>query len=162
MPFCILDAFYTPPRVSPCVCPSARSTYVLLSAGPSLHPFVLRFRSITSIYKRSSFRFCICICTKNVSLGVVNEQILIISDRVMPLVNVQKRVLASSSFTIWSFMMKLHKNDSDSMICISIEVLSLKVICPCRGAKYLYKMMSTKKIYINSEFEAFFSEIYSK
>ena len=64
-----------------------------------------------SIYKRISFKFCVCICTNNVSLGFVNGQLSIIYHRVMALVNVQKMFLASSSFTIWSIMMKLHKND---------------------------------------------------
>ena len=57
------------------------------------------------------FRFCICICTNTVSLGIVNGQISIIYHRVMALVTVQKSFLASSSFMIWSIMMKLHKTD---------------------------------------------------
>ena len=63
-----------------------------------------------SIYKRISFKFCICICTKNASLGNGNGQISIIYHSVMALVNVQKWFLASSSFTIYRIMMKLHKN----------------------------------------------------
>ena len=31
-----------------------------------------------------------------------------------PAPNVQKMVLASSSFTVWSIMMKLHKNDQSN------------------------------------------------
>ena len=64
-----------------------------------------------SIYKRISFKFCICICTKNVSLGIVNGQILIIFTELWHLSMYKKWFLASSSFTIWSIMMKLHKND---------------------------------------------------
>ena len=63
-----------------------------------------------SIYKWISFRFCICICTNNVSLWIVNGQISIIYDRVMARVNIQKMVFGLY-FTIWSIMMKLHKND---------------------------------------------------
>ena len=51
-----------------------------------------------------------CIYTNNISVGIVNGHISIIYHRVMTLVNVQKCLLASSSFTIWSTMMKLHKN----------------------------------------------------
>ena len=71
-----------------------------------------------SIYKRISFKFCIYICTKNVSLGIINGQITIIYHRVMALVNVRKMVMASSSFTIWSIMMKLHKNDGSNKSCL--------------------------------------------
>ena len=70
-----------------------------------------------SIYKRISFKFCICICTNNVSFGIVNGQISIIFHRVMALVNVQKWFLASSSYSIWSIMMKLHKNDRSNKSC---------------------------------------------
>ena len=68
-----------------------------------------------SIHKQSSFKFCICVCTKHVSLGIVNGQILIIYHRVMALVSTQKMLLffACNSFTtcIGSIKMKLHKND---------------------------------------------------
>ena len=50
------------------VCLSVHSMYV--------HPSTLRFRLITSIYKWISFKFCLCICSNNVSLGIVNGQIL--------------------------------------------------------------------------------------
>ena len=70
----------------PCVCPSVRSLYVRPSVRTSF-PF-----DSLSIYKRISFKFCICICTNNVSLGIVNGQISIIYHRVMELVNVQKMV----------------------------------------------------------------------
>ena len=54
-----------------------------------------------------------CLCIKNVSLGIVNEQNLIIYYRTF--VDVQKKsILASSSFTIWSIMMKLHKNNGSN------------------------------------------------
>ena len=46
-----------------------------------------------SIYQQISFRFGICICTKNVMLRIVNGQILIISDRGMALVSVPFYVL---------------------------------------------------------------------
>ena len=42
-----------------------------------------------SIYKRISFKFCICVCIKNVSLGIDNGQISIIYHRVMALVSGQ-------------------------------------------------------------------------
>ena len=45
-----------------------------------------------SICKQISFKFSICICANNVSLGIVNGQILIIYHKVMELVNVQKMV----------------------------------------------------------------------
>ena len=66
----------------PSVCLSVRSPYVRTS-----FPF-----DNLSIYKRISFKFCICICIKNVSLGIVNGQISIIHHRVMALVNGQKMV----------------------------------------------------------------------
>ena len=114
-PFKIIDnmVYYTPPQVSggvlcfhvgcPCVCPSVRSLYVRPSVRTSF-PF-----DSLSNYKRISFKFCICICTNNVSLGIVNGQISIIYHRVMALVNVYKWFLASSSFTICSIMMKRRK-----------------------------------------------------
>ena len=43
-----------------------------------------------SIYKWISFKFCICICTNNVSLGIAIGQISVIYHRVMALDNVQK------------------------------------------------------------------------
>ena len=75
-PFKIIDnvVYYTPPLVSgrvlcfhvgcPCVCPSVVCTSVCTS-----FPF-----DSLSIYERISFKFCICICTNNVSLGIVNRQ----------------------------------------------------------------------------------------
>ena len=95
-PFKIIDnvVYYTPPQVSgavlylhigcPCVYPSVRSLYI--------HSFVrtsFPFDSL-SIYERILFKFCICICTNNVSLWIVNGQISRIYHRVMALVNVQK------------------------------------------------------------------------
>ena len=79
-----------------------------------------------SNYERISFKFCICICTNNVSLWIFNGQISLIYHRVMALVNVQKCFLASSSFTIWTIMMKLHKNDRSNKSCI----LALKFCHP--------------------------------
>ena len=68
----------------PSVCPSVVRTYV--------RPSTLRFSSITSIYEQISFKCRICICTNNVSLGIVNGQISVIHHRVMALVNVRKNV----------------------------------------------------------------------
>ena len=93
----------------PSVCLSVRPSVVRTSVRPSVRssfPF-----DNLSIYEQISFKYCICICTSNVSLGVINGQISIINHRVMALVNVQKMFLASSSFTIWSIMMKRYKND---------------------------------------------------
>ena len=94
------------PSVCLSVCPSARVSVVCTS----VRPHFVSVRNL-SIYKRISFKFCICICFKNVSLGIVNGQISIIHHIVMALVNGQKWFLASSSFIIWSIIMKLHKND---------------------------------------------------
>ena len=85
-PFKIIDnvVYYTPPQVSgwvlwgymagymAAVFPSVRCLYV--------HPSVRTSFPIDSlsIYKRISFKVCICICTNNVSLGIVNGQISII------------------------------------------------------------------------------------
>ena len=70
-----------------------------LSVCLSVRPSVVRTSVCTSfpfdnlsINKWISFKFCICICTNNVSLGIVNGQISIIYHRVMALVNVQKMV----------------------------------------------------------------------
>ena len=68
----------------------AVSVSVRLSVRPSVRtsfPF-----DNLSIYKRISFKFCICICIKNVSLWIVNGQISIIYHRVMAIVNGQKLV----------------------------------------------------------------------
>ena len=85
-----ITRYYTPPHISggvlsfhigrPCVRPSVRSPYVRTS-----FPF-----DNFSICKQISFKFCICICIKNVSLGIVNVQISIIYHRGMALVNGQK------------------------------------------------------------------------
>ena len=85
-----------------CVCPSIHSTYV------HQHFVSVRFDNL-SIYKQISFKFCICISTNNVSLGIGKGQISIIYHRVVSVF--KKWFLASSSFTIWSIMMKLHKSD---------------------------------------------------
>ena len=63
---------------------------VCLSVRPSVRT-LFPFDNL-SIYKRISFEFCICICIKNVSLGIVNGQMSIIYHRVMALVNGQKMV----------------------------------------------------------------------
>ena len=63
-----------------------------LSVCLSVHPSVrtlFPFANL-SIYKRISFKFCIGSRVKNVSLGIVNGQILVIYHRVMALVNGQK------------------------------------------------------------------------
>ena len=66
------------------VSPSVRPSVVC----PSVHTSFLldNFR----IYKRISFKFCICICTKNVLLGIVNGQISIIYHKVRALAKVTK------------------------------------------------------------------------
>ena len=68
--------------------------------------------------------------TNNVSLGIVNGHIWIIDHRVMALVNVQKKFLSSSSLPIWSIMINLHEIGR-SKLCISTEIWSKGVICPC-------------------------------
>ena len=65
---------------------SVRSLYVRSSVRTSFPLDSL------SIHQRISFKFCTCICTNNVSLGIVNRQISIIYHRVTALVNVQKMV----------------------------------------------------------------------
>ena len=95
--FKIIDnvVYYTPPQVSggvlcfhvgPSVRPSVICTYVRPSVRTSFPFDSLR------IYIRISFKFCISICTNNVSLGIVNGLISIIYHRVTALVNVQKMV----------------------------------------------------------------------
>ena len=66
----------------------------------------------TGIYQWISLKFWICICIDNVLLGIIAVQIFIISDRAMA----QKWVMATSSFTIWSIMIKLHKNDQSNIL----------------------------------------------
>ena len=67
------------------VCPSIRLSVHSILSVRSTFPF-----DNFSIHERISFKFCICISTNNVSLGIVNGQISIIYHRVMELVNVQK------------------------------------------------------------------------
>ena len=78
----------------PSVCLSVRPSVVRTSVRTSF-----LFDNL-SIYKRISFKFCICFCIKNVSLRIVNGQISIIYHRGMAFVNGQKWFLASSSNTI--------------------------------------------------------------
>ena len=80
---------------------------VRVSVRPSVRPFIVRASVRTSfpfdnlnVIKRISFKFCICICTNNDSLWIVNGQISIIYHRFLAFVNVQKWLLASSSLTI--------------------------------------------------------------
>ena len=70
--------------------------------------------------------------------------------------------LASSSFTIWSIMMKLQKKKdrSNKNLLISIEILSSEVICPCPGAIYMFKIM--KKNLCKIRVQSSPSETYSK
>ena len=68
------------------MCPSVSPKYVHPSVRTSF-PF-----DNLSINKGISFKFCICICTNNVSLWIVNRPIWIIYHRVMALVNVQKMI----------------------------------------------------------------------
>ena len=68
---------------------------VCLSVCPSVCPYVVlpHFVSVQQLMHLLTdfIQICICIRTNNVSLGIVNGQILIIYHRVMALVNVQKR-----------------------------------------------------------------------
>ena len=85
----------------------------MLAIRVSAHLHFVRVPNNLSIYKRISFKFCICICTNNVPLGIVNEQISIMYHRVLALVNVQKNwFLASSSFTY-----NLEYHDETSQKC---------------------------------------------
>ena len=81
-----MQVYNTPPHVSggklcfdvghPCVRPSVVRTSIRTS---------FPFDNLT-IYKRISFKFCICICINNVSLGIVNGRMSIIYHRVKALV----------------------------------------------------------------------------
>ena len=84
----------------------------MLAVRVSARPHFVCVPNILSIYKRISFKFCICICTNNVPLGIVNGQISIVYHRVMALVNVRKNGLwpLVPLLISWSIMMKLHKN----------------------------------------------------
>ena len=84
----------------------------MLAVRVSAHPHFVCVPNNLSIYKRISFKFCICICTNDVALGIVNGQISIIYHRVLALVNVQKNGFwpLVPLLIIWSIMMKLHKN----------------------------------------------------
>ena len=82
----------------PSVCPPVRSSFA--------------FDNL-SIYERISFKFCICICTNNVPLGIVNGQISIIYHRVLALVNVRKKWFSASS----SFTYNLEYHDETSQKC---------------------------------------------
>ena len=65
-----------------------------------------------SIYKRISFKVCICICTNNVSLGIViGDKFRQFITELWRLSMYKKWFLASSSFTIWNIMIKRHKYD---------------------------------------------------
>ena len=83
MQFKISDnvVYYTPPQVSGGVLSlllavrvSVRLSVVCTYVCPSVRTS-FPFDSL-SIYKRISFKFCICICTKNVSLRIVNGKII--------------------------------------------------------------------------------------
>ena len=70
-----------------------------LSVHLSIRPSVVRTSVRTSfpfdnlsIYILISFKFCICISTNNVRLGIGNGRVSIIYHGVMALVNVQKMV----------------------------------------------------------------------
>ena len=78
---------------------------VCLSVRTSIHtsfPF-----DNLSIYKQISFKFYICICTNNVSLGIVNGRISIIYQRVMAFFNVQKMV-----FGLWFIYCLEYQNET--------------------------------------------------
>ena len=73
----------------------SRWPFVCLSIGQSVVHMSVRTSfpfDNSSICKRISFKFCICIYTNNVSLGIFNGQTSIIYDRVKALVNVQRMV----------------------------------------------------------------------
>ena len=85
----------------------------VLAVRVSARPHFVCVPNNLSIYKRISFKFCICIYTNNVPLGIVNGQISIIYHRVLALVNVRKKwFLASSSFTY-----NLEYHDETSQKC---------------------------------------------
>ena len=84
----------------------------MLAVRVSAHPHFVCGLNNLSIYKRISFKFCICIYTNNVPLGIVNGQISIIYHRVLALVSVRKNGFwpLVPLLIIWSIMMKLHEN----------------------------------------------------
>ena len=84
----------------------------MLAARVSARPTSFAFDNL-SIYKRIAFKFCICICTNNVPLGIVNGQISIINHRVLALVNVRKKWFLDSS----SFIYNLEYHDETSQKC---------------------------------------------
>ena len=85
----------------PSICPSVRSTYV--------RPSAFRFHSITySFINRFhldfAYAFVLTMSRLRLLMGIFEHFI-----RVMGRVNVQKMFLASSFFTVWRIIMKLHK-----------------------------------------------------
>ena len=84
------------PSVCQSVCPSAFRPSVVCTSVRTSFPF-----DNFIIYKRISFKFFICICTNNASLGIVDGQISIIYHRVMALVNVQKQKMFLASYFLY-------------------------------------------------------------
>ena len=70
----------------------------------------------------------------------------------MALVNIPKWVLASSSFTIWSIMMKLHKNDRSNKALYKLRNFVIWGYLPLPWG-YIH-VQNHEKIYIKSEFKA--------
>ena len=102
-----------------------------------------------------------CIGTNNVSLGIVNGQISIICHGVMALVNVKKWFLACSSLSLWSIIMKLHKNDRSNKRCILAQKFChLRLSVLAHGAIYMYKIM--KKNLCKIRVQTSPAETYSK
>ena len=94
----------------------------------------------------------ICICTNNVSLGIVNGHIPIIHHRVLALVNVQKNGFwPLSFFTIWSIMMKLYKNDRNNKSSILANFV-IRGYLPLPWGNI--HVSNHEKIYVKSEFKA--------
>ena len=89
-------------RVS--VRPSVRSPYV--------RPSALCFRSITKVFiNEFHSNFAYIFVSRMSRLGLLMGKLRQFITELWHLSMVKKWFLASSSFTIWSIMMKLHKND---------------------------------------------------
>ena len=110
-----------------CVCPSIYLSIIPLSVL-TLFPF----ENVSIYFKQISFKCCICIHTKHVTLGI-DSSISIIYHRVIALVIVQNSFLVSTGF---SFIVldyhdvKLHKMIEVTKLYISLAILSSEVICP--------------------------------
>ena len=101
--------------------------------------------------------FCIFVGFKNVLIGFINEQISIISDRVMALAMYKKWFLASSSFTIWNISVKLHENDLSNSFVLLKKFCPHGLLAPALGL-YTY-IKHGKKNNRKSEFKVFFMKV---